>query len=293
MNRLHHGFSVEHAELYGIECAILIHHIQFWIEQNQRMKRNFYDGKTWMYQTQDEIAACYSYWNREKVQRILQKLQDLNVLVKGNYNKNSFDKTGWYAFENEKMFTKVQNCTIDCLEPNNPLCENEQTIPYTKPYTKQIQQQAAPVSAVVSLESKVKKREIYSILDKLDIPKNLKIRATKKFDEQTVKDAIEWSTDPKNPPIVSLEASFIHACNHKLSRKHLHDKKSTPYETVREYFENGIKYNGAECFLSEKSIAFQRGMKHEEILLDKFFNWKKLEDLCNSFKIRLYKEEKK
>ena len=39
MTRLSHSFSVEYAELYGVECAILINHFQFWIEQNQKQQR--------------------------------------------------------------------------------------------------------------------------------------------------------------------------------------------------------------------------------------------------------------
>ena len=34
----------------------MIHHFQFWLEQNKRLEKNFYEGKTWVYQTQKEIA---------------------------------------------------------------------------------------------------------------------------------------------------------------------------------------------------------------------------------------------
>lgn len=124
MSRLNHSFSVEHAELYGVECAILIAHFQFWIEQNQRMERNFHDGKTWMFQTQKEIAALYPYWNEDFVFRTIKKLIDMKVLVKGNFNKTPFDKTAWYAFENEKMFTKPQICGIGTADLRNQIPQN-------------------------------------------------------------------------------------------------------------------------------------------------------------------------
>ena len=133
--RLNHSFSVELAERYGIECAILIQHFQFWIEQNQAMGRNYHDGRTWMYQTQKEIAAIYPYWNRDKVQSLLQKLEDEGVLIKDNYNKSPFDKTQWYAFKNEEMFTKVRNRTIDKSERHNPISNTAQPIPDTNPDT--------------------------------------------------------------------------------------------------------------------------------------------------------------
>lgn len=127
MSRLNHSFSVEHAELYGIECAIIIHHFQFWIEQNQKLGKNFHDERTWCYQTQKEISAVYPYWNRDKVQAILKKLVDEGVLIKGNYNNSQFDKTQWYAFKDEKMFTIVRNCTIESAESLTPLRKTAQS----------------------------------------------------------------------------------------------------------------------------------------------------------------------
>lgn len=119
MSRINHTFSVDHAELYGIECAIMIHHFQFWIEQNKRLGKNFFEDKTWVYQTQKEIAAVYSYWGEDKVQRIIKKLIDDGVLIKGNFNKTQFDKTQWYAFSDEIRFSIPQNCGMDSAEQRN------------------------------------------------------------------------------------------------------------------------------------------------------------------------------
>ena len=125
---IHHSFSIEYATKYGIEEAILIQHIQFWIFQNERLKRNFHEGKTWMYQTQEELAAIYPYWNRDKVQKLLKKLVDKDVLIKGNFNKNIFDRTCWYTFKNKEMFTIVLNNTMDCSEQHDPECGTAQSI---------------------------------------------------------------------------------------------------------------------------------------------------------------------
>jgi hypothetical protein len=145
-----HAFSVELAQIYGIECAILINHFQFWIEQNQRMGRNFHDGRTWMYQTQKEIASIYPYWSEDIVHKLIKKLIEAKVLIKGNYNKTSFDKTGWYAFENEKMFTKPSNVGINPVDHWNQSRQPPETIPDTYPDTYPKKQQQQPASDVVS-----------------------------------------------------------------------------------------------------------------------------------------------
>ena len=99
-----HCFNIIYANMYGIEEAILIHHFQHWIRVNRRLKRNFFDGRTWMYQTREEIAANFPYFSPDKVRRITDKLVKIGILIKGNYNKKWQDKTLWYAFNNEKGF---------------------------------------------------------------------------------------------------------------------------------------------------------------------------------------------
>ncbi|MEN6512245.1 MAG: hypothetical protein ABFD00_10515 [Chloroherpetonaceae bacterium] len=119
MTRLNHCFAVEHAEKYGIECAILIHHFQFWIEQNQAMGRNFIDGRTWVFQTQKEISSIYPYMSEDMVFKYIKKLVDEGVLITANYNKSQLNKTLWYAFKNEKMFTKPSNDGMETVNRRN------------------------------------------------------------------------------------------------------------------------------------------------------------------------------
>lgn len=106
MTSFNHSFSVDLAvELGSIELAILVHHFQYWIRHNQKLKRNLKDNKTWMYQTHKEIIAHFPYWTVDQVRRYIDQLIEKEILIKGNYNKSGFDKTIWYAFKNEERFT--------------------------------------------------------------------------------------------------------------------------------------------------------------------------------------------
>ena len=99
---VHHSFSQDLAEKYGVEEAILIHHFQYWIKFNREAGKNLHDGKTWMFQTRKEMAAHLTYWNFDKVKYLCEKLVSLGVLETNNFNKKGFDKTLWYAFVNEE-----------------------------------------------------------------------------------------------------------------------------------------------------------------------------------------------
>ena len=117
----HHSFCVDLAEKYGIIGAILIHHFQHWINHNKSLDRNEKDGRTWTYQTRKEIAAWFGYLSEDQVRRETDKLVEEGVLIKGNYNKSALDKTIWYAFVNEKMFTKGKSANSTGKSANSSL----------------------------------------------------------------------------------------------------------------------------------------------------------------------------
>ncbi len=110
---INHSFDIYLAKEHSIEEAILIHHFLFWVHKNMRMKKNLKEGRTWVYQTLDEIASHYPYMNKDSVHRYIDKLCKKGILLKGNFNKTKFDRTVWYAFNNEEMFTVLRKCKID------------------------------------------------------------------------------------------------------------------------------------------------------------------------------------
>lgn len=132
----HHSFDVALAAEFSIEEAILIHHFQHWVRINRSLKRNQIEGRTWTYQTQEEIAAHFPYWNRDVIQRLLRKLVNKGVLLQDNFNKSAYDRTKWYAFVNEGKFVtfidNVRNCTMDEAMSRNGTSEIAQPIPDTK-----------------------------------------------------------------------------------------------------------------------------------------------------------------
>lgn len=145
-----HAFSTEMAQEYGVDCAIVINHFQFWINKNIRAKRNFHEGRTWSYETLEEIAENFPYWTVEEVREILDRLcagksrrskgekQFEPVLKRGNFNKSKFDRTCWYSFHNEEKFTIRAVAQMEegsCPNPNGSL---PRPIPDTIPDTETV-----------------------------------------------------------------------------------------------------------------------------------------------------------
>ena len=44
-----HIFDVNIAKEYGIEIAILLENMNFWLEKNRANNTNFFDGRYWTY----------------------------------------------------------------------------------------------------------------------------------------------------------------------------------------------------------------------------------------------------
>lgn len=95
-------FEIEHAQKYGIPGAIILYHIRYWIEFNHADNRNRIEGRTWTFQSLKAMVAHFPFWGISSLQEHLKKLcSDNGPLIKGNFNKNHFDKTMWYSFKNE------------------------------------------------------------------------------------------------------------------------------------------------------------------------------------------------
>ena len=113
-----HAFIVDDAVEYGLDKAILLQHIRFWIHQNEGKKSHTHDNKVWMFQSAADMAKHYPYWSRQKISRLLREMEEQGLIISGNFNKLGYDQTKWY--------------TLQCSKLNNRKFESKQPIPNTK-----------------------------------------------------------------------------------------------------------------------------------------------------------------
>lgn len=88
----------------GLNEALVLQQINYWIEVNRKSGNNYYDGRYWTY---NSIRAWqekdFDYMSIDIVKRTFLKLEKLGYLVVGNYNRDSRDKTKWYSINDEKL----------------------------------------------------------------------------------------------------------------------------------------------------------------------------------------------
>ncbi len=97
-----HHFCVEEANEMGIEKAILIYNIRFWLEKNKVNKKNIFkykDGKSyfWTYNSSRAFLELFPYMTERSISRYLKEMEKDGILLVSNHNKIKYDKTKWYS----------------------------------------------------------------------------------------------------------------------------------------------------------------------------------------------------
>lgn len=185
------------------DVAIIFNHIMFWLRQNRSRGSNFIDGRTWMYETIDNIASYFGFYTERQVRFALNKLVDEGFLLRSNHNKNVFDKTSWYAVYDESLLeikkssTKRQNCPID--ESKNVCEATKLSLPQDKIVTSYNvsditpdKETATQLVVVSSFEEECKEQAI-QMLNEIDLPKKEKNTLLRKYRPSRIILAIEYS----------------------------------------------------------------------------------------------------
>lgn len=83
----------------GVECAILLSNIQFWVKKNRANgeEKHFHDGRWWTYNSAGSFAKLFPYWKERSVYNYLDKLEKAGYISSGNYNQFKYDRTKWYT----------------------------------------------------------------------------------------------------------------------------------------------------------------------------------------------------
>lgn len=112
----YHGFDVPEAKKYGLESAVIIQTLRLWVLKNRNDgdKRFYHDGRWWCTVTVDGWKKGLPYFSSQKIWRLIDKLCDLGVIVKGNHAPNKWSRQLWYAFAD-----------LSFLPPDEDISEDE------------------------------------------------------------------------------------------------------------------------------------------------------------------------
>jgi len=120
-------FDIEIATEYGVNEAIMISVLSSWIKKNEANERYFHDGRYWTYRSAEALTFIFPFWSAGQIRRILISLIEKGILLTGNYNQSTYDRTTWYAFS-DSFISKFHNQQIHLSKTKNGFIENERPI---------------------------------------------------------------------------------------------------------------------------------------------------------------------
>ena len=113
-----HIFDVDIALRYGVNAAVLLENIGYWIKRNEANGTNFYDGTYWTFNSRRAYKKLFPYMSERQIDTAFKKLIEDGVLKTGNYNKLAYDRTLWYAL------TKKGECILHFDGMESPDLQN-------------------------------------------------------------------------------------------------------------------------------------------------------------------------
>lgn len=108
---MEHHFDIEVAQqVGGVEKAVLLYNLDFWIQKNKVNEDHFYDGQTWTYNSSRAFAELFPYMKARSIAQRLQELEKDGYLVSSQkYNDTKYNHTKWYSLT-EKYYSVSKNC---------------------------------------------------------------------------------------------------------------------------------------------------------------------------------------
>jgi hypothetical protein len=110
---MNHSFDVDNAIAYGVCEAIFIENLKFWILKNAANKKHYHDGYYWTYNSLSAFVELFPYWSVSQIRRIIDKLEKEGVILSGNFNLNTYDRTQWHTLKQQIHLSKTANGSVE------------------------------------------------------------------------------------------------------------------------------------------------------------------------------------
>ena len=92
------------AEVLGVNEAIIVQQIHYWLNINEKAKINFHKGKYWTYNTYENWQKTnFRFLSVSTLKRIFKKLVTKGILITDNFNQAKYDRTLWVTINYEKL----------------------------------------------------------------------------------------------------------------------------------------------------------------------------------------------
>lgn len=125
---MNYNFDIAIAQELGVNAAIVINNLQFWIKKNEANGKHFHDGRYWTFNSIKAWKELFPFWTERQIRKTLDDLIEKEIVIKGNYNELKYDRTLWYAFTNYGV-SILHSCQMKVTDLSNRSDRNVGPIP--------------------------------------------------------------------------------------------------------------------------------------------------------------------
>lgn len=262
--------------------------VQFFINTicaHKRAKRNFKKGKTWNYCTYAELVEYFPYWTEKQIRGRINNLVEKKVLIVDSFNKSKWDKTNWYAFQDEERWgiSKVSYvCPNGQIEDHKKADGSDQkgsSIPF--PYSSNTSSDDDDRVREEEKESSDDDSEILKTKDGKDrehsscIQSIIKFMTSKRYTYEIIKEAIERTRVYKGP--INNVLKFVEAiCKDIISKKESIQQIKEKEWNKTYHHSNKYSKSGDTKTLTKPSDAYKEPITDPATLGRPLANWRSL-----------------
>lgn len=126
-----HSFDIDLAKKYGVNEAILLYNIAFWVAKNTANKQNFFEGRYWTFNSVKAYSDLFPYLSASTIKRALKHLKDEGIILTGNFNNDQHNRTNFYSLTDKGMALVSnravplgQNDLVEQVKTDKPIFNN-------------------------------------------------------------------------------------------------------------------------------------------------------------------------
>lgn len=91
----------------GLNETIVLRQVYYWVEHYETEKKNFIDGKYWVYNSMKQWRSDnFPFMSEKTIERAFSSLRKKNLILVGDYSQDRMKRPNWYTI-NDKEFDKL------------------------------------------------------------------------------------------------------------------------------------------------------------------------------------------
>lgn len=111
----------------GLNEAIILQQIHYWLEINRSKGLHLIDGMTWTYNSYYEWKEQFPFMSESTIKRAVRNLEKHHILIFRNYNRLAIDRTKWYSINYDVLKEALKTEWFQPLGQNDPTNRSEWT----------------------------------------------------------------------------------------------------------------------------------------------------------------------